>query len=325
MTQQATVRRPTLCHPYPTRNIGLTLVELIVVMVLLLFIGLALAGLVRSVQDAGQRIEQIGETDQIGRVTLQRLTAELSSSFPLPVPAAELGAPLGAAGAGAMGEVSAEEAATTVLSFYHEDSYDTRLGIDLDTLRFTTAASDPRRGETPQTESQEVFYFVDTDPQTPEQGLVRTVGTLPGLLPEDAAPEQMPSEILSPRVVSLNFRFYDPETGEWLETWDMTDVLPVLVEITVGVAPFDSDEFLTLLDSDQAWLDRVEWFTATVPIRIRSYPDPSVQQQGAQQPSPLTGQMTGSRPSPSPQPSTQPPTLPRPPTGETSPQGGGQR
>lgn len=326
MTQRAIIRHPAICTPHsapviphPTHKIGLTLVELIVVMVLLLFIGLAVAGLVRSVRDAEQRIEQISETNQIGRVALRRLTAELSSAFPLPVPVAEAGIPLEGTE-----EVSAEETASTVLSFYHEDSYDTRLGIDLDTLRFTTASADPRRGETPQTELQEVFYFVDTDPQTPEKGLVRVVGTLPGLLSEDASPEQMPSEILSPRVVSLNFRFYDPDAGEWLETWEMTDVLPPLVEITVGVAPFDGDDFLSLLDRDQAWLERMEWFTATVPIRIRSYPDPSIQQQGTQQPSPLTGQ-TMSIPSPtSPQPSPQPPTSPRPPTG-TRPQGGGQQ
>jgi hypothetical protein len=74
-------------------------------------------------------------------------------------------------------------------------------------------------------------------PQTPEQGLVRAVGTLPRLLPDEPQPEQMPREILSERVVSLNFRFYDADANEWLDTWDRTDMLPALVEITVGVAP----------------------------------------------------------------------------------------
>lgn len=70
---------------------------------------------------------------------------------------------------------------------------------------------------------------------------MRAVGTLPGLLPDESQPEQTPREILSERVVSLNFRFYDAETSEWLDTWERTDILPALVEITVGVAPLPCD------------------------------------------------------------------------------------
>lgn len=316
------------------RKSGLTLVELVVVMVLLLFIGLAIAGLVRSVADAGQRIEQIGETSQIGRVVIQRMATELSSTLPLPVPNAEmLGAPLGAT------EMEFAAEAAPILSFYHEDSYDTRLGLDLDTLRFTTSVADPRRGEVPQADLLEVLYFVDTDPKTPEQGLVRSVGTLPGLLPEEATFEQQRQEVISNRVVSLNFRFYDPDTGEWLDLWELTDVLPLMVEVTVGVAPRECDEFWALSERQTELLKFVEFFTVTVPICVRSYPDPSVQIQRQTQQQPMLGGQqrpmfggqqrppmgeTLSPPSSSRPPSLPAPSLPSPPIGGF-PQGGGQR
>ncbi len=278
------------------RRKGLTLVELVVVMVLLLFIGLAVGGLVRSVQMTESSIMETAEINQTGRVVLQRMIAELSSALPLPVPVEE--ATLLLSPAGIEGAMDAT-ATPTVLAFYHEDAIDSVLGLDMDTLRFTTTHADPRRSPTPQADVVEVAYFVDTDPQTPEQGLVRSEGTLPGLLPEDALPLQTPTEVLSDRIVSLNFRFYDPDTGEWLETWDLTDVLPALVEVRVGVAPVSCDEFLARAERDQGLLTFVEWFTTTVPIRVRSYPDPSVQQQQQQQGAQALTQFFGTQQPPS--------------------------
>ena len=263
------------------RRTGLTLVELVVVMVLLLFIGLSVGGLVRTVKDTEQSINRTTEMNQTGRVVLQRLASELSSALPLPVVVGVSQATLTTATEfGSAQMIGSETSEPSVLTFYHEDAADLRSGIDLDTIRFTTANADPRRSPYPQADTIEVAYFIDTDPQTPEQGLVRSVGPLPGLLPEDALIDQsQTTEVLSERIVSLNFRFYDSDTGEWLDTWDYTDVLPALVEITIGVAPASCDEFLAQLDKDQSALSFVEWLTTTVPIRVRSYPDPSVQQQ----------------------------------------------
>ncbi|MFA0757667.1 MAG: hypothetical protein KEFWMYNX_000309 [Candidatus Fervidibacter sp.] len=255
---------PQRASGWRNRRRGLTLVELIVVLVLLVFFGLAVGGLARTINDARQRVTEIGETTQIGRLTLQRIANDLVSIIPLPVPLDNATSSL-------------SPTSTPTFTFYHEDTPDARFGLDEDTLRFTTASNDPRRGDVPQTDLVEVAYFVDTDPQTPEQGLVRAVGTLPRLLPDEPQPEQTPREILSERVVSLNFRFYDADTGEWLDTWERTDMLPASVEITVGAAPLPCDEFFARLQSDQRRLERVEWFTTTVPLRVRTYPDPSVQ------------------------------------------------
>ncbi len=256
---------------------GLTLVELIVVMVLLLFLGLSIGGLVRTVRETEQSINRTAEMNQTGRIALQRIASELSSALPLPVVLDEFRAASTEFGLLETDETSATP--STVLTFYHEDAFDTRSGLDFDSLRFTTANADPRRSISPQADTIEVAYYIDTDPQTLEQGLVRSVGTLPGLLPEDSVLAQPLTEVLSDRIISLNFRFYDPDAGEWLETWDYTDVLPALVEVTIAVAPTTCDQFLAQLDRDRNALSLVEWLTTTVPIRVRSYPDPSVQQQ----------------------------------------------
>ncbi|MCS7263473.1 MAG: type II secretion system protein GspJ [Armatimonadetes bacterium] len=264
---------------------GLTLVELVVVMVLLLFIGLSIGGLVRTVRDAEQRINRTAEMSQTGRVVLQRIVSELSSALPLPVVLDESQTFSAELGNFEIGSISATP--TTVLTFYHEDAFDSRSGLDFDTLRFTTANADPRRSAFPQANTVEVAYYIDIDPQTPEQGLVRSVGTLPGLLPEDSTLAQPLTEVLSDKVISLNFRFYDPDAGEWLDTWDYTDVLPALVEVTIAVAPTNCDEFLAQIDRDRDALSLVEWLTTTVPIHVRSYPDPSIQQQQTAQTSPF--------------------------------------
>ena len=309
------------------RRRGLTLVELIVVMVLLLFIGLSVGGLVRVVRDTEQSINRTIEMNQTGRVVLQRIASELSSALPLPVITDETqGGLMAATEFGGLEAMSADASTLpSVLTFYHEDALDIQTGLDLDTLRFTAANADPRRSNSPQGDTIEVAYFIDTDAQTPEQGLVRSVGTLPGLLPEDALIAQTPTEVLSDRVISLNFRFYDADTGEWLDTWDYTDVLPALVEITIGVAPEPCDEFFARLERDREALAFVEWLTTTVPIRVRSYPDPSVQiqqQQQAGQPAFPTGaqQLPPTQQQPT-APTTQPaPTIPQLPPAQIPPQ-----
>jgi len=291
--------QPQRAKSWSSRQRGLTLVELVVVLVLLVFFGLAVGSLARTIHDAHERVTEVGEMTQIGRLTLQRIANDLTSILPLPVtldnttppiPLTERASPIDA----------------TLFAFYHEDVHDARFGLDEDTLRFTTVSNDPRRGDVPQTDLVEVAYFVDTDPQTPEQGLVRAVGTLPRLLPDEPQPEQTPHEILSERIVSLNFRFYDADMGEWLDAWDRTDALPASVEITVGVAPLPWDEFFARLQNDRRWLEQIEWFTTTVPLRVRTYPDPSVQTRQA------NSGTEGNRPS----------NLPLGPTSSGSPTGG---
>lgn len=301
-----------------SRRHGFTLVELLVVLVLLVFFGLAIGGLARTITDARDRVDESSETNQLARTILQRISDELASVIPLPVPLNTADEPTGL--------VNATASPTTILTFYHEDTPNLQWGLEEDTLRFTTARGDPRQGNVPQGELIEVAYFVDTDPQTPEQGLVRSVGTLPGLLPEETQPEQVPREVLSERVVALDFQFYDPDTGEWLGTWERTDMLPALVSVTLGIAPVPCDEFFARLPRDQSLGERVEWFTTTVALRVRSYPDPSVQGSRQRSGGGTSAALSGGVSSASP--NVPPVSLPfsgQRPSGQTGQSGGGLR
>lgn len=132
--------------------------EVVVVLVLLVFFGLAVGGLARAINDARQRVTEMGETTQIGRLALQRIANDLVSILPLPVPLDDATSSL-------------SPTSMPTFTFYHEDTPDARFGLEEDTLRFTTVSNDPRRGDVPQTDLVEVAYFVDTDPQTPRTRL----------------------------------------------------------------------------------------------------------------------------------------------------------
>ncbi len=75
----------------------------------------------------------------------------------------------------------------------------------------------------------EVGYFIDTDPKTKEDGLVRRLDTTPDtILFEGGRVEEV-----SPLVNRLKFKFYDGK--KWLDTWKRQYELPVGIEISIAI------------------------------------------------------------------------------------------
>ncbi|MGI6456244.1 MAG: type II secretion system protein GspJ [bacterium] len=79
------------------------------------------------------------------------------------------------------------------------------------------------------TDLAEVQYYIDLDDTTPERWLVRRYD----ITPDDDPFTGGTIALLGPKVVSLNFEFYDGEI--WYPGWDSSAQLPVAVYITIGI------------------------------------------------------------------------------------------
>ncbi|HID06610.1 MAG TPA: prepilin-type N-terminal cleavage/methylation domain-containing protein, partial [Armatimonadetes bacterium] len=205
-------------------NFGMTLIEMLVAMTIAVILLGGLYGVFRVAHLTVQTADEQVTINQIARVVLDRMTRELRSCYPMWVPVPE-----DVMQQGAMMGISAQmptEMPSQVLTFFPEDNYDEQTELDQDSLRFTAAVNDPRGYDEPAYDLAEIAYYIDVDDETPEEGLVRAVGLLPGLVSEEATEEQRKVTVLSDRVWALNFRFYDDETDEWLDTWENLEMLP---------------------------------------------------------------------------------------------------
>lgn len=98
-------------------------------------------------------------------------------------------------------------------------------------IEFTTALP-PEFGESRhRVDVARVSYWVDLDPATPEEGLVRAVDRYPGLGDPEKTTE---IEIYAEHVTDLEIRYYNADEDEWTEEWD-SETLPTAVLFTITV------------------------------------------------------------------------------------------
>lgn len=266
---------------------GMTLVELLVALTIamLLFGGLTFA--FRAVQLSEKACEDQLELIKVGRMALERISRDLRSCYPMQVQLPEEFTSAGTAmfrqsAAGSQvsqsggllfpnAPTSGATMSSSILTFLTEDNYDERLQLDQDSLRLTAAANDPRSHEQPSYDIVEVAYYIDIDPRTDEEGLVRAIGLLPGLVSEKATGEEQKKFVISPNIWMLNFRYLDDANSQWLDEWQDFEKLPAAVEVTIGVFPTRVIEQFR----SQRLVSRVEQplvFTTIVPITIRHIP-----------------------------------------------------
>lgn len=208
------------------RRRGFTLIELMVAMTIFSFLLAAVYFTFRTAQRCVSEADRQSDSNQETRAVLEQLTHDLANLYPLKLTQTETSSEQ-------TGPASPEEGLSpNQLAFNHEDDTDASNDLDLDSLSFVSAATDPAAAQTVCSDLAEITYYVDQDDSTPEEGLVRTVNRLPGLA---ADPVQPSVTELCPEVVSLNFRFWDDQSGDWVDTWDTPDTLPPLLEVTLGI------------------------------------------------------------------------------------------
>ena len=242
---------------------GFTLVELMVALSILGILAGAFYGSFHTSHRAAQSGENQITINQIARRTLFRIGREVRSSFPM--------------------QVTFEDG-ETALTFVAEDLEDAQTGLSLDTLRFTATVNDPRSFSLPSFDVVEMYYYMDTDPKTPETGLLRSVGLVPGLVIDGASGEEQKVTNLSSQIVSFNCRYFDEEEEVWVDGWEKMDLLPAAVEITIGLLPdsafIDSGDNIGTKVLIRNELKQLQFFTTVVNFPLRAVPEQRQESEG---------------------------------------------
>lgn len=175
----------------------MTMIEVVVAIGILAMVGVLIHGVIDSLsrgkKGEGLRAERVHE----GREALQRIVRDLSSTYiSMHVPT-----------------IQALQTEKTAFVGRHSGQFD----------RVDFAAFAHRRTERDSHESDqaEVGYFVVTDPDVPDKmDLVRREQT-----PIDIEPLKGGiTDLVAEDVSAFELRYLEPLTGQWVETWDSTQV-----------------------------------------------------------------------------------------------------
>ncbi|MFA4015277.1 MAG: hypothetical protein RUDDFDWM_000357 [Candidatus Fervidibacterota bacterium] len=259
------------------KTVGMTLVELVVALSIatLLFGGLAMV--FRAIQLSERTCDEQLKLIRVAQAALERISTDLRCCYPMRVQIPqELLSGRGSTTATrnfsllpqSATNTSMSEMPSSIITFLTEDNYNEQMQLEQDSLRFTTAVNDPRSHNEPSYDVVEVAYYIDVDQKTPEEGLVRAVGLLPGLLSEQVTGKEQKKAVLSKNIYSLNLRYFDDSNSQWLDEWYDFEKLPSMVEVTIGV--------LTDADVENVKANKppsnMRSYVSVVPIVVRSIP-----------------------------------------------------
>jgi general secretion pathway protein J len=193
----------------------MTLLEILVSLAILAMISIMIYGAFDSLS-RGKKAEAIrAERARQGRDAVLRIVREVSGAF------LSLHAP------------ALLPQNTRVTAFIAQNS------MDYDRLDFCSFAHQRTVAERPESDQAEIGYFVVSDPDKPEKkDLVRREQAPIDLEPKKGGVVN----VLAEDVERFNLRYLDPLTGQWVETWDSTNLvmqggrLPLEIEITIVLA-----------------------------------------------------------------------------------------
>jgi general secretion pathway protein J len=172
---------------------GMTLIEVVVAMGILAMVAVLIHGVIDSLS-RGKKAEGM-RTDRAheGREALQRMVRDLSGAYiSLHVP-----------------DVQALLTERT--------AFVGRTSIPFDRIDFTAFAHRRTVRDSHESDQAEVGYFVVSDPDAPEtMDLVRREQT-----PIDLDPLKGGIvDVVAENVAEFHLRYLEPQTGQWLDTWD---------------------------------------------------------------------------------------------------------
>ncbi len=176
----------------------------------------ALDGMARS----REGLTRIGDRYLQGRTALGRITRELQSAF------ISVHTPVNPA------------LATRSSIFLGTDS------SSMDRLDFTSFAHRRLTRNAHESDQSEISYFTSRDPNAPKEDIVRREDASIDLEPTKGGPVLVVAE----DVTELNFRYFDPMTQQWTDSWDSSAAagqlgrLPSEVKVSIVLAHGPGDK-----------------------------------------------------------------------------------
>jgi general secretion pathway protein J len=213
---------------------GMTLIEVMVSMAVLVMIAVLVHGVLDSLSRGKKAEAMRADRVHAGREAIQRIVRDLSAAYlSMHVPANPT-------------------LITGKTAFVGKNS------SPYDRLDFTAFAHLRTDRDAHESDQAEVGYFAKKEADGDKTDLVRREQT-----PIDIEPTKGgPIDVIAEDIESFDVRYFDPKTGMWNETWDSTQVtgqpnrLPLEVEVTLvlkGVGegasyPFTTKLFLPMQD-----------------------------------------------------------------------------
>jgi general secretion pathway protein J len=189
---------------------GMTLIELLVAMTILAFIGVLVFGSVDGMRRSREGVERISSRYREGRMAMARMTRELQSAY------LSVHAPI-------------DESLRVVRTAFVGERGSPATRLDFNAFANRRLMMDVRESD-----QVEIGYFGSRDPDTGAFDLVRRVAP-----PDDEPGAGGRIEVLATDIDLFEITYLDPLTGRWLDEWDSTassgqlSRLPLQVKITL--------------------------------------------------------------------------------------------
>lgn len=189
---------------------GMTLIELLVAMTILAFVGILVFGAVDGMRRSRAGVERVSMRYREGRLAMARMSRELQSAY------LSAHAPI-------------DESLRVVDTAFVGDP-----GTPASRLDFNSFANRRLMSDSRQSDQIEIAYFSSENTDTDQTDLVRRVAP-----PDEEPGEGGKIEVLATDIDLFELEYLDPLTGRWREEWDSTSVvgekgrLPLQVKITL--------------------------------------------------------------------------------------------
>jgi general secretion pathway protein J len=189
---------------------GFTLIELLVAIGVLTMVSTLIYGAFSGMRLSKEGIQRVSDRHREGRLALARIARELQGAY-----------------------ISKHGPLDTSLTV-QTTAFIGKRGTPADRVDFVSFANRRLDRDSADTDQAEIAYFGSRDPARPGVvDLVRRVSTTLDTEPESGGRV----EVLATDIDLFNLEYLDPQTGEWVETWDTTqaigqpDRLPLQVRI----------------------------------------------------------------------------------------------
>jgi len=115
--------------------------------------------------------------------------------------------------------------------YIFESTDDSAGDASADTLGFVATVNNSRMSTSASYDLARIDYYLDFDPDTPEQGLVRRQLSFP--LPEEEEDRDAMARTIEvlPMAESLSILLHDAASAEWVENWDEMQGMPTAVKL----------------------------------------------------------------------------------------------